>query len=145
MAENIIKIELGEESRKLLASIDGTLLNLLKEIRIVSDTTECIRLALASAGTPYDAPAPEQPQEPEEEEAPAPLSQDVIMPTPEPRKVDRETVRKLVVDLSATDKKAQVREIVKAYAESVTAIPEDKLPEVWDKLTELEAKKKVRL
>lgn len=131
MAENIIKIELGEESRKLLET-------LLQEIRVISDTTELIRLAMGSAGTPFEAPAPEQPAPAAEEPPAAPE------PAPE-KKIDRETVRKLVMDLSGTDKKPQVREIVQTYARSVTDLPEDKLAEVWDKLVELEQQKKVRL
>lgn len=47
-------------------------------------------------------------------------------------------VQQLVVSLSAAGKKDQVREIVKAYAERVTLIPEDKFGEVMDKLHELE-------
>lgn len=43
-----------------------------------------------------------------------------------------------VVELSAKGKKAQVRDIVKAYADRVTALPEDKWLEVFEKLTALE-------
>lgn len=46
-------------------------------------------------------------------------------------------VRQKVVELSAAGKKAAVRDIVKAYAENVTSIPEDKLGEVLAKLKEL--------
>lgn len=127
MAEHIVKIELGEGSRKLLET-------LLQEIRVVSDTTELIRLAMANSGTPFDTPAaPAEQPAPATEEPPAATA-------PEPRKVERDDVRKKVVDLSADPgKKAQVREIIKAYADSVSALPEDKLPEVWDKLIALEA------
>ena len=51
-------------------------------------------------------------------------------------------IQQKVVQLAAGfngAKKAAVREIVKAYAEKVSAIPEDKWDEVWAKLTALEA------
>ena len=43
-----------------------------------------------------------------------------------------------MVTLSAANKKAEVRAIVKEYADRVSAIPEDKLSEVWAKLKALE-------
>lgn len=52
--------------------------------------------------------------------------------------VKREDVQSLVVKLSAAGKKDAVKEIVTAYAPRVSGIPEDKLAEVWDKLTALE-------
>lgn len=44
----------------------------------------------------------------------------------------------LVVRLSAAGLKAQVREIITAYADRVSNIPEDKYAEVMSKLTALE-------
>lgn len=57
---------------------------------------------------------------------------------PEPPAVGRSDIQHKVVTLSAAGKKAQVREIVTEYAPRVSAIPEDKLVEVWQRLTELE-------
>lgn len=103
--------------------------------------------ALNNAGTPFGevlpcpakAPteAPEKPQE-----APKPEADKV--PAEEPNAAQAENaatladIQKKVVALSAAGKKAQVRDIVKAYAERVSLIPEDKIPEVWDKLNALE-------
>lgn len=88
---------------------------------------------------PAPAPEPEAPTTPEPVEAPT---------TPEPVEepeaeeaaptVSQSDVQKLVVELSAAGKKDQVREIVTKYAARVSAIPEDKLAEVWNKLNELE-------
>lgn len=47
-------------------------------------------------------------------------------------------IQQKVVTLSAAGKKAEVRSIITAYASRVSAIPEDKVGEVWQKLTELE-------
>lgn len=80
--------------------------------------------ALEGAGTPYaqpvtSAPAPAEPSKPE------------VTPT-----VTHADVQKLVVKIAASskDKKALVREIVNAYADKVSVIPEDKLPEVLERL-----------
>ena len=67
---------------------------------------------------------PEQPQE----------EKPVIVEMP----VTVAEVQQKVVALSAAGKKTEVRTIVKAYADKVSAIPEDKLAEVWMKLSELE-------
>ena len=85
--------------------------------------------AMEGAGTPYAHPvasetAPEEPinaEMPKQEPAPA---------------VTHADVQKLVVKIAASDKekKALVREIVNGYADKVSDIPEDKLPEVLERL-----------
>lgn len=47
-------------------------------------------------------------------------------------------IQKVVVRLAAAGKKAEVREIVKGYADRVSAIPEDKRAEVLTRLSALE-------
>lgn len=47
-------------------------------------------------------------------------------------------IQQKVVTLSAAGKKAQAREIVKAYAERVTLLPKDKYAEVMGKLSALD-------
>lgn len=47
-------------------------------------------------------------------------------------------IQSKVVDLTAIDKKAEAREIVFAYAERVSDIPEDKRAEVYQRLIALE-------
>ena len=47
-------------------------------------------------------------------------------------------IQKAVVRLAAAGKKAEVREIVKGYADRVSAIPEDKRTEVLARLSALE-------
>ena len=76
---------------------------------------------------PVDQPPAEQPQEPEQPQAPA-------------QTVSLGELRQKVVELAAksTKMKDAVREIVKSFAPQVMQIPEDKIPEVWDKLEALE-------
>lgn len=52
--------------------------------------------------------------------------------------VSRADIQQKVIQLSAAGKKAEVREIVTAVATKVSDIPEDKLVEVWNRLTGLE-------
>ena len=90
--------------------------------------------ALEGAGTPYAQPvvaetAPAEPvkaETPKQESAPA---------------VTHADVQKLVVKIAASDKekKVLVREIVNGYADKVSAIPEDKLPEVLERLKRVAA------
>ena len=66
------------------------------------------------------------------EEVSPPLPDDAAPP------VTLADIQKKVVSLSAAGKKSQVRDIVKAYAERVSQIPQDKLSEVYAKLADIE-------
>lgn len=123
---NTITIELCKEDRQRLD--------------VISDTLELIRLALTTAGTPFSAPEaaelPEQLTVAEAvQEAQAP---EEPQEAPAAKPVERSAIQRKVVELSAADKKTEVRDIVTAYAKNVSGIPEDKLAEVWAKLTALE-------
>lgn len=88
-----------------------------------------------------DQPAEKAPQS--EQEAPAPWDKDApdlpgVAEEAPTVKYSKEDVQQKVVSLAAAGKKAEVREIVEAYAERVSLIPEDKLDEVMDKLIALE-------
>ena len=52
--------------------------------------------------------------------------------------VDRSELRSKVIELSAKGLKEQARDIVRAYAQTVTAVPEDKVTECYMKLVALE-------
>lgn len=55
--------------------------------------------------------------------------------------VTHDMIRQKVTQLMASgdpQKKDATRNIVKAYANNVTSLPQDKWPEIWDKLTALE-------
>ena len=74
-----------------------------------------------------------------EQQAPAPWDKDAPdLPGVAEQKYSKEDVQQKVVNLAAAGKKAEVKEIVNAYAERVSAIPEDKLDEVMSKLIALE-------
>lgn len=52
--------------------------------------------------------------------------------------VDRTELRAKVIALSAKGFKDQARDIVRAYAQTVTAVPEDKISECYERLVALE-------
>ena len=60
-------------------------------------------------------------------------------PAEKPAKVVTQAdIQKKVVELSAAGKKAEVRDIITKYANRVSAIPAEKIAEVWDQLIGLE-------
>lgn len=124
----LITVQLCEEDRHRL---DAALVLLTR----IGDT-------LLAAGTPYQTPV-----EPEHSQLEGQMSLDEIVEPapwePEPAPVGKPTVthadvQKKVVSLSSADKKAEAKNIILEYAARVSAIPEDKLTEVWGKLTALE-------
>lgn len=89
----------------------------------------------AEAETP--AEATETPQE-----APAPVEQEqtppaVVEAKDEP-KVTKQDILQKVIALCGAGKKAETKDIITTYADSVSDLPESALVEVWDKLTALE-------
>ena len=72
------------------------------------------------------------------EETPAEVQEKPAAAEIPKKSIGLEDVQKKVVELAAAGKKSQVREIVNEYAARVSAIPADKVAEVWDKLTALE-------
>ena len=144
--ENLITFRLCDDDRARLDKI----INLLENGRpnceaCVQHVTEA--LSHCRAGTPdqpqpVNAPAPEPVQE---EPQPEPV-QEEPQPEPAPEPVKEETapavtleqIQQKVIKLATSGKKAQVREIVNAYAPKVSDLAADKWAEVWDKLTELE-------
>ena len=155
---NTITIELCAEDRARLDAILKALVHqhdcnsrtqmLLDHIKKIETATNT---ATEDAEQPQEpAKAPSQPVTPPEEEKPAeaapaefPIGEtpfdepEPSEPEQEAAKVDRADVQRLVVDLSAAGKKTEVKEIVMAYADRVSAIPEDKLAEVFEKLNKL--------
>jgi hypothetical protein len=151
---NNIIIELSAEDRARLAHISvalGRLADVLERSATQEAPTantpdpikEKLAEVLAATEAPKNAPTATETQAPSdtlpweerptaEETAPA----EEAKPT-----VTTEQIRQKVILLSAAggQKKAKAREIVSAYAPKISDLPEDKLTEVWDKLTALES------
>lgn len=137
---NTITIELSGEDRgrldKLLAAVDALNASLLANQGM---------LAIADSGTHAEAhsePQTAQETAPGKDTTPsADAPQNAAQTTTEASDaVTLADVQRKVVELCGPphNKKAQVREIVKAYAPKVTGIPADKCAEVLAKLNALE-------
>ena len=118
---NTITIQLCQEDRDRLDAI--------------LEMMGAIYLQTKNSGTPFEAPA----VQPEPVAAPTPEPEAPAAPQePVKPQVKVADIQKKVVDLSTAGKKDAVKEIIQKYAAKVSAIPEDKLPEVMEQLTALE-------
>ena len=148
---NNIIIELSAEDRARLDRLTEALERRAQQeapviVTAADPVKEKLAEVMAKAAEPTEAPknAPETTEAPTltttpptEEKATA----EETAPTEEAKPtVTTEQIRQKVILLSAVggQKKAKAREIVSAYAPKISDLPEDKLTEVWDKLTALE-------
>lgn len=130
MATATITIELCAEDR---ARLDG-ILEALTQHNCKGCVEAAVNYTTAQMAAPVE-PVAEAKEEPKAEPAPEPEQPAVKEDAPA---VSLSDIQQKVVTLSAAGKKAQVRDIITAYASRVSAIPEDKVNEVWAKLAELE-------
>lgn len=136
---NTITIELCAEDRARLDHINVNLTELIMRVmgNQAPDMGEVLPKAAPelaeklAAQHPVADPFKELPKA-----EPVPFEQEA--PKQEAPQYKLEDIQQKVVALSASGKKAEVREIVKSYAEKVSAIPADKFGEVMAKLIGLE-------
>lgn len=136
---NTITIELCAEDRARLDHININLTELIMRVmgNQAPDMGELLQKAAPelveklAAQHPVADPFKELPKA-----EPVPFEQEA--PKQEAPQYKLEDIQQKVVALSASGKKAEVREIVKSYAEKVSAIPADKFGEVMAKLIGLE-------
>lgn len=136
---NTITIELCAEDRARLDHINVNLTELILRVmgNQAPDMGEVLQKAAPelaeklAAQHPVADPFKELPKA-----EPVPFEQEA--PKQEAPQYKLEDIQQKVVALSASGKKAEVREIVKSYAEKVSAIPADKFGEVMAKLIGLE-------
>lgn len=133
-----VTIELCKEDRQRLDDLTRAV-SLLASV-IGSALPQETRTAIIEEAT-----APQSDEKPEPVETVAPVEEVTAPAEPEPvaepetPAVTLDDIQALVLKLAAPDsgKRAEVRAIVKEYAERVSLIPEDKFAEVMDKLTAL--------
>lgn len=136
---NTITIELCAEDRARLDHINVNLTELIMRVmgNQAPDMGEVLQKAAPelaeklAAQHPVADPFKELPKA-----EPVPFEQEA--PKQEAPQYKLEDIQQKVVALSASGKKAEVREIVKSYAEKVSAIPAEKFGEVMAKLIGLE-------
>lgn len=119
-----VKVELCAEDRTRLD-------------RILSALESTVDKPVERPQDAVEAPQAEVKAEPTPEAEPATVAEEPAKEEPV-KVVELADIQRKVVELSAAGKKAEVREIVKLYADRVSAIPAEKTAEVWDKLTALE-------
>ena len=119
---NHITIELCDEDRARLDRLAEAL-----ERRACD---KCVTAAIEFTKTTQETKTEPAPVEAPAEEEP------VIAPAAPT--VDRSELRAKVIELSAKGLKEQARDIVRAYAQTVTAVPEDKVAECYAQLVALE-------
>lgn len=132
-----VVIELSKEDRARLDKLQETL----------EKFGQAIGLSVAWVELPQGGQTADEPAAAEQPAAPAPVEQPAA-PAPDPAptpaeqpaapSVSQADLQQLVIALTNKGLKAQVRDVVKSYAERVTLIPEDKRAEVYAKLKELE-------
>lgn len=133
MATATITIELCAEDR---ARLDG-ILEALKNHNCKGCVEAATAYTVAQMVAPVEPVAPVSADEAEPKAEPAPEPEQPAVEEDAPA-VSLGDIQQKVVTLSAAGKKTQVRNIITAYASRVSAIPEDKVNEVWAKLAELE-------
>ena len=106
----------------------------------VADTVAAVVKATQETNTAEKAQ--EQPTEPTKDDTPATAPATEEKPAGKTEQaVTLAQIRQKVVQLAAgadAAKKAAVRAIIHDYAEKVSDLPEDKWPEVWERLTAME-------
>lgn len=90
----------------------------------------------APKNAPEEAKASTPTVTPQKEEEPT--NEEPIQAEPTKKTVDRAELRAKVIELSAKGFKEQVKEIVRAYAQTVTDVPEDRVSECYTRLANLE-------
>ena len=140
MNEIKITTELCREDRCRLYMIIQLLGTVLKPEAVQG----CVEAAAEHpVAEPFEATpliAPAEPQAPATGNDTAPAEKPAESPTEANTAVYKKSdVQALIVRLVAMGKKDEARAVVKAYAASVSALPEDVLAEVMEKLKKLEA------
>lgn len=109
------------------APVDKSPVEPVKPAEARPDAAKSMEKVDTPADLPWSDPEP----------APAPTPAPTPTPTPAAPLPTLGDLQSLVVKLSAAGKKDQVREIIKSYAEKVSAIEQDKYPEVIGRLEAL--------
>lgn len=128
---NTIIIEFCAEDRERLDRLTAALEN-ANPLEKASAAMKHLAETVQAAAEP--APAPVK----EEEPAPAPVPEPVKEEPPKPAHTLAD-VQALVQTMlvPGSNKRAEVKALIKSYAERVSAIPADKIDEVWKKLAEM--------
>lgn len=143
---NNITIELCKEDRDRLDSIIALLERATSSVVVDAIVDEPI-VELEDYDTPKGDEIPGQVHMSElvaemPQEAPEPVEEEQTPPETETTQneptVSKQDILQKVIALCGAGKKAEAKDIITTYADSVSDLPEETLDEVWDKLTALE-------
>ena len=145
---NTITIELCQEDRarvdRLIAALEK---RAAQEAPVTSEGVDDLQQKLAETLAKASEPVEALKNAPEEAEASTPTTTPPEEETPKDEKptkpatektVNQKDVRAKYVELAASGKKEDARAILLSYATAISAIPDDKCQEVYDKLVALE-------
>jgi hypothetical protein len=139
MNEIKITTELCAEDRARIDRLTAALEGLTAGSATVGTPFPVYAMKAESKPEPVEAPREdtEAPAEPETvpEEVGAPDDEPEVKEVPEHTKAE---LQQKVISIVTAGKKDEVKAIIEQYAERVSAIPDEKINEVWDKLTKLE-------
>lgn len=108
--------------------------NIVERITVDED----LNIPETVAELPQEAPEPvEQVQTPQEPENAQDEPQEAETTAPVPT-VTRQDILQKVIELCGKGKKAEAKDIITTYADSVSDLPESALVEAWDRLIALE-------
>ena len=132
---NTIVIEFCPEDRarldKIIAGLDG----------VMHDCSKCVSDAISVMENNTAEPvkqSEEEPTTPEQVTPPEEKAEEVAQEPQSAREYTKTDVRHQVTVLIGQGKKAQARDVIKRYADCIDNLPEDKLPEIMERLHTLE-------
>lgn len=137
---NNITINLSAEDRARIDTLNTALGMLISHLEGVNAANEAKGLietkevdeVIYTPDTAAETPA-EAPQEVVEEQTPP--AEEIAQDEPT---VTKQDILQKVIELCGKGKKAEAKNIITTYADSVSDLPDSALTEVWDKLTALE-------
>ena len=132
---NTIVIEFCPEDRarldKIIAGLDG----------VKHDCSKCVsdEISVMKNNTAEPVkPSEEEPEPSEQITASEEKAEEVAQEPQSAREYTKTDVRHQVTVLIGQGKKAQARDVIKSYADCIDNLPEDKLPEIMERLHPLE-------
>lgn len=120
---NTITFNLADQDRETLSKI-------LAALERMTNCQQCARMAGAYAQSITEQREAVQADHPVSDPFPAEVPK-------QEKPIKREDIQRKVVELSAAGRKGTVKNIITAYADCISDIPEDKLAEVYRKLIDL--------
>lgn len=119
----------AQEAPATLGGVDALQQKLAETLAKASEPVEAPKNATGAAEASTPTTTPPEEETPKEDKPAQPATE---------KTVNQKDVRAKYVELAASGKKEDARAILLSYATAISAIPDDKCQEVYDKLVALE-------